>query len=71
MKIINMCTKCGNMTEVKSPWIKYGKKKPKEDGRYLTAHRGCCDDKFVIDQSACISCGSCQGVCPVEAPEEE
>ena len=29
------------------------------------------EDKFVIDQSACISCGTCAGVCPVEAPVEE
>ena len=29
------------------------------------------DDKFVIDASACISCGTCAGVCPVSAPEEE
>ena len=29
------------------------------------------DEKFVIDGSACISCGTCAGVCPVDAPEEE
>mgnify|MGYP000263054153 CR=1 FL=1 len=29
------------------------------------------DDKFVIDASACISCGTCEGVCPVGAPCEE
>ena len=29
------------------------------------------DDKYIIDSEKCISCGTCAGVCPVEAPEEE
>ena len=29
------------------------------------------EERFVIDKSLCISCGTCAGVCPVEAPEEE
>ena len=29
------------------------------------------DDKAEIDETICISCGSCRAVCPVEAPDEE
>ena len=28
-------------------------------------------EKYEIDPSMCISCGTCASVCPVGAPEEE
>ena len=28
-------------------------------------------ERYVIDESVCISCGTCAGVCPVQAPNEE
>ena len=28
-------------------------------------------DKYVIDPATCIDCGTCAGVCPVEAPVAE
>ena len=28
-------------------------------------------DIYTIDASACIDCGSCAGVCPVDAPQPE
>ncbi|MDY3360426.1 MAG: 4Fe-4S binding protein, partial [Clostridium celatum] len=28
-------------------------------------------DIYVIDGGACIDCGSCAGVCPVDAPQPE
>lgn len=27
------------------------------------------DDKYVIDEEACIDCGLCAEVCPVDAPK--
>ena len=29
------------------------------------------DGKYIIDQNLCIMCGSCVGVCPVQAPESK
>ena len=29
------------------------------------------DGKAVIEKDACIECGACAGVCPVEAPQPE
>ena len=29
------------------------------------------DERYVIDPEQCISCGTCAGVCPVDAPEED
>ena len=29
------------------------------------------EETYIIDKTACISCGTCAGVCPVEAPIEE
>ncbi len=26
------------------------------------------DEKYIIDEATCIDCGTCAGVCPVEAP---
>ena len=28
------------------------------------------DDKYVIDAEACVDCGACAGVCPVDAPKQ-
>ncbi|MFC2820971.1 MAG: 4Fe-4S binding protein, partial [Veillonella sp.] len=29
------------------------------------------DSQYVIYASACIDCGACAGVCPVDAPQPE
>ena len=47
------------------------------DGVRLCAEACACscitegDGKYIIDAEACISCGSCAGACPVDAPVED